>query len=85
MTTQTIDYDVSDYRTGDSLVGPPSVDLVRESLDAGPEGAVHAYYDGEEWIHVAADRVAREEARGNTVRVVFVTAQAQAAHHSPRA
>ena len=77
MTTQTnIDadtYDVNDYRTGDSLVGLPSVDLVRESLDAGPEGAVHAYYDGEEWIHVAADRVAREEARGNTVRVVYVT------------
>lgn len=65
-------YDVNDYRTGDSLVGLPSADLVRESLDASHEGAVHAYYDGEEWVHVAADRVAREEARGNTVRAVYV-------------
>ena len=65
-------YDVNDYRTGASLVGLPSVDLVRESLEAGPEGAVHAYYDGEEWIHVAADRVARVEAQGNAVRVVFI-------------
>lgn len=73
MTIDADTYDVNDYRTGSSLAGLPSADLVRESLGAGPEGAVHAYYDGEEWVHVAADRVAREEARGNRVRVVYVT------------
>ena len=74
MTTIDVDtYDVNDYRTGNLLVGLPSADLVCASLEAGPDGAVYAFYNGEEWMHIATEQVTREEARGNVVRVVYIT------------
>lgn len=65
-------YDVNDYQTGTTLAGLASVELVRESLAAGPEGAVRAYYDGEEWVYVEPSRVSRVEAT-QQIRTVYVS------------
>ena len=61
-------YDVIDYRTGESLPGLPSADLVRASL-ATPEGAISAIYDADDhrWHHPSPGYVSPEP-----VRVVYV-------------
>jgi hypothetical protein len=61
-------YDVIDYRTGESLPGLPSADLVRASL-ATPEGAISAIYDADDhrWHYPSPGYVSPEP-----VRVVYV-------------
>lgn len=70
-------YDVRDYQTGKALAGLPSTEVVEESLAAGHEGAVLAYYDGEQWQYVPAEMRARREAEGEQVRSVYVVEAAE--------
>lgn len=67
-------YDVYCYASGDRLEGSPERDLVRQSEDAAPTGAVPAWYDREQavWLYVAPSDVARWETRGDRVRTVYV-------------
>ena len=59
---------IFDYRTGESLPGLPSADLVRASL-ATHEGAVSAVYDadGHRWHYLPPGYVSPDP-----VRVVYV-------------
>jgi hypothetical protein len=72
-------YDVYRYDTGEMCSGLPTEELVRESLAAGKEGAVLAYYDVAEsrWEYVSPDYRATAERRGEVVRTVYVREAAQ--------
>lgn len=67
-------YEVIRYDTGAACEGLPTAELVRESLAAGKEGAVLAYYDAAEarWEYCPPDYRATAEKRGETVRTVYV-------------
>lgn len=72
-------YEVIRYDTNDTQEGLPTAELVRESLAAGKEGAVLAYYDRAEarWEYVAPDYRAQAERRGEVVRTVYVREAAE--------
>lgn len=65
------DYAVCDYDTGSPLDGPPSADLIQESLGA-EAGAVMAVWDGDEWTHIRDDEESQARARGEEPRCVYV-------------
>ena len=67
-------YTVHSYDTGREMEGLPTKELVEESLAAGDSGAVCATYDADEalWSYVAPEERERLEARGETVRTVYV-------------
>jgi len=72
-------YEVVRYDTNDAQEGLPTAELVRESLAAGKEGAVLAYYDAAEarWEFCSADYRTQAERRGEVVRTVYVREAAE--------
>ena len=57
------EYTVHDSKAGEVLPGWPTVELVRASLSAGPEGHVYAVLLGDEWHHAPQGGLPEPDAR----------------------
>lgn len=64
---------VMEYATGQRLDGTASPELVRESVNAEPTGAVPAWRDdNDEWQYCPPSGVDLQRRRGFDVRTVYV-------------